>query len=99
VIKFPDLDIDGIRADITGTLYVARLLKGTIAVVSPDGTLLREIPTTAKEPTNLAFGGHDGKTVFVTQRKGGFIESFRVQQPGREFCSQAKSCKPGRAFR
>jgi hypothetical protein len=26
--------------------------------------------------------------VFVTQRKGGFIESFRVARPGREFCLQ-----------
>jgi signal peptidase len=93
VKKFPDLDIDGIRADVDGTLYVARLLKGTIAVLSPGGQMLREIPTTAKEPTNLAFGGPDGKTVFVTQRKGGFIETFRADRPGREFCLQVASCK------
>ncbi len=99
VKKFPDLDIDGIRADVDGTLYVARLLKGTIAVLSPDGKILREIPTTAKEPTNLAFGGPDGKTVYVTQRMGGFIESFRDDRPGREFCLQAKNCEPGQAAR
>jgi signal peptidase len=98
VKKFPDLDIDGIRADMDGTLYVARLLKGTIAVLSPDGQLLREIPTAAKEPTNLAFGGPDGKTVFVTQRKGGFIETFRANRPGREFCLQVV-CKPGQGTR
>jgi signal peptidase len=92
VKKFPDLDIDGIRADVDGTLYVARLLKGTIAVLSPNGQMLREIPTTAKEPTNLAFGGPDGKTVFVTQRKGGFIETFQADRPGREFCLQV-ACK------
>jgi signal peptidase len=93
VKKFPDLDIDGIRADIDGTLYVARLLKGTIAVLSSDGQLLREIPTAAKEPTNLAFGGPDGRTVYVTQRKGGFIETFRANRPGREFCLQVKRCE------
>jgi signal peptidase len=49
------------------------------------------VPLTAKEPTNMAFGGADGRTLFVTQRKGGFIESFRVARPGREFCLQA-SC-------
>ena len=88
VKRFPDFSIDGLRTDMDGRIYVARILKGTIAVLAPDGTQLREIPLQAKEPTNLAFGGPDGKTVFVTQRKGGFIESFRVDRPGREFCLQ-----------
>jgi len=86
--KFPDFSLDGLRTDIDGRIYVARILKGTIAVLAPDGTQLREIPLQAKEPTNLAFGGPDGKTVYVTQRKGGFIETFRVDRPGREFCMQ-----------
>jgi signal peptidase len=88
VRKFPDFEIDGIRTDRDGRLYVARILKGTIAVLAPDGALLREIPLQAAEPTNLAFGGPDGRTVYVTQRKGGFIEAFRVDAPGREFCLQ-----------
>ena len=89
VRKFGDPDIDGVRTDTDGRLYVARILKGTIVLMAPDGKILREIPTTAKEPTNLAFGSPDGRTVFVTQRKGGFIESFRTDRPGREFCLQA----------
>lgn len=88
VKKFPDFSLDGLRTDIDGRIYVARILKGTIAVLAPHGTLLREIPLRASEPTNLAFGGPDGRTVYVTQRKGGFIESFRVDRPGREFCLQ-----------
>jgi signal peptidase len=48
--------------------------------------LKREIQLNAREPTNLAFGGKDGKTVFVTQRQGGFVESFRTDTPGREAC-------------
>jgi len=93
VRKFPDFEVDGLRVDRDGRIYVARILKGTIAVLAPDGALLREIPLTASEPTNLAFGGPDGRTVFVTQRKGGFIEAFRVNVPGREFClQQEKGC-------
>lgn len=80
--------IDGLRTDVTGRLYVARILKGTIALMKPNGAVEREIALRAKEPTNLAFGGSDGKTVFVTQRQGGFIESFRTDQPGREHCLQ-----------
>jgi len=86
VKRFSDFSVDGIRTDIDGRIYVARILKGTIAVLTPDGNTLREIALSAKEPTNLAFGGQDGKTVYVTQRQGGFIETFRVDRPGREFC-------------
>jgi signal peptidase len=68
---------------------VARILKGTVAVLAPDGKVRREILLQAKEPSNLAFGGADGKTVFVTQRQGGLVESFRVERPGREYCLQA----------
>jgi len=88
VKKFSDFSLDGIRTDVDGRIYVARILKGAVVVLAPDGRELREITLTAAEPTNLAFGGADGKTVYVTQRKGGFIETFRVDRPGREFCLQ-----------
>jgi sugar lactone lactonase YvrE len=95
VRKFADFSLDGLRTDIDGQLLVARILGGTVAVLSPDGTIRREIPLQAKEPTNLAFGGPDGRTVFVTQRQGGFIEAFRVDRPGREYCMQTPdaSCR------
>jgi sugar lactone lactonase YvrE len=95
VKKFGDFSLDGLRTDIDGQLLVARILNGTVAVLSPDGTVRREIALQAKEPTNLAFGGPDGRTVFVTQRQGGFIEAFRVDRPGREYCLQtaAASCQ------
>lgn len=84
--------IDGLRTDVTGRLYVARILKGTISLMKPNGAVEREIALKGKEPTNLAFGGSDGKTVFVTQRQGGFIESFRIDQQGREHCLQRGRC-------
>ena len=86
VKKFPDYEIDGIRTDVDGRIYVARILKGTIEVLTPDGKTEREIVLKGNQPTNLAFGGSDGKTVYITQRQGGFIETFRVDRPGREFC-------------
>jgi signal peptidase len=92
--KFSDFSLDGIRTDIDGRLYVARILKGTIELLAPDGKTIREIALRASEPTNLAFGGPDGRTVYVTQRKGGFIETFRVNRPGREFCLQREVGDP-----
>ena len=53
--RFIDFDIDGLRTDIAGNLYVARVSKGTIAVLTSAGKLAREIELKAKEPTNLAF--------------------------------------------
>jgi streptogramin lyase len=88
VKRFNDFSIDGLRVDVAGRIFATRILKGTVAILSPDGKIEREVPLSAKEPTNLAFGGRDGKTVFVTQRQGGFIESFRTNRPGREFCLQ-----------
>lgn len=92
VKSFQPDTVDGLRTDVAGRLYVARILKGTIALMKPNGTVEREITLKGKEPTNLAFGGSDGTTVFVTQRQGGFIESFRTDQQGREHCLQRGRC-------
>jgi len=92
VKTFEPNTIDGLRTDVSGRLLVARILKGAIAVLTPDGHVAREIQLKAKEPTNLAFGGRDGKTVFVSQRQGGFIESFRTDIEGREHCLQDGRC-------
>jgi sugar lactone lactonase YvrE len=102
--------LDGLRTDVDGRIFVARLSKGTVEVLLPDGTMEREIRLLGKEPTNLAFGGGDGRTVFVTQSQDpavvdpnkplrGFVETFRVERPGREFCLQKAdpsdaSCQP-----
>jgi signal peptidase len=92
VKAFEPNTIDGLRTDAGGRLFVARILKGRIAVMKPNGTVEREIALKGKEPTNLAFGGSDGRTVFVTQRQGGFIESFRTDREGREHCLQTGRC-------
>jgi signal peptidase len=92
VKSFEPNTIDGLRTDVSGRLYIARILKGTVAIMKPNGAVQKEIALKGKEPTNLAFGGSDGKTVFVTQRQGGFIESFRTDQEGREHCLQRGRC-------
>jgi sugar lactone lactonase YvrE len=89
VKKFEGFDLDGLRTDLDGRIFVTRPGNGTVAVLAPDGTLVREIPLRGKQPSNLTFGGPDGKTVFVTQVDGRFIEAFRVDRPGREPCLQA----------
>lgn len=85
LIEFPDHGLDGMKSDRAGNLYITRWGKGTVAVVSPEGNLLREIILKGKKCSNLVFGGPDGRTVFVTlqDRKG--IEQFRANLPGKEW--------------
>lgn len=85
LITFADFGMDGMRCDDEGNLYIARHGKGTVAVVSPQGKLLYEVSLTGKNPTNVAFGGPDGKTVYVTIQDQGNIEKFEALIPGREW--------------
>jgi sugar lactone lactonase YvrE len=77
--------MDGMRTDVEGNLYVTRPGKGTIAKVSPAGKLLLEVKLHGADPSNVCFGGPDGRTVYVTEKVNGCIESFRVEKPGREW--------------
>jgi gluconolactonase len=83
--QFPDHGLDGMRCDVAGHLYITRWGKGTIAKLSPQGELLAEIPLIGQKCTNIAFGGSDGCTAYVTVADRGNIESFRVEHPGREW--------------
>jgi gluconolactonase len=83
LIQFPDFALDGMRCDVAGNLYVTRYEKGTVAMVSPSGEVLREIQLAGKQPTNLTFGGPDGCTCYVTIADRGNIEAFRTELPGR----------------
>ena len=89
--KFDSSDLDGLRTDIDGMIFVTRPGNGSVAMLAPDGALIREIATLGKNPSNLTFGGPDGKTIFVTQADGGFVEYFRVSRPGREHCLAASA--------
>jgi len=90
---------DGIRTDAAGNIFMARFggveksddgkrkkLPGAIHIFSPDGKLVRNVMLPASDTTNLAFGGPDGKTVFVTHPgPDGMISTFRTEHPGRSW--------------
>lgn len=85
LIQFADFGMDGMRCDIDNNLYITRHGKGTIAKLSPTGEILREIKLADKNPSNIAFGGPDGCTCYVTLQIAGNIERFRVERPGRSW--------------
>lgn len=80
--KFPDHGFDGMRCDVDGNLYITRYGKGTVAVLSPKGEIVREIDVLGEAPSNLCFGGPDGRTVYVTEVKKQRLVQFRVDKPG-----------------
>lgn len=83
--QFEDFAMDGMRCDVAGNLYITRWGKGTVAKLSPTGELLQEIELAGKNCTNIAFGGPDGCTAYVTIADLGNVHTFRVEQPGREW--------------
>jgi sugar lactone lactonase YvrE len=85
LLEFPDFGMDGMRCDVEGNLYITRHGKGTVAKVSPRGEVLTEIELQGKLCTNIAFGGPDGRTCYVTVADRGNVETFRVDQPGRSW--------------
>ena len=85
LIQFPDFNMDGMRCDIEGNLYITRHGKGTVAKLSPAGEVLLEVTLTGKLCSNIAFGGPDGRTCYVTMADRGNVEVFRADLPGRSW--------------
>ena len=84
---------DGMRIDIEGNLYIAAGImtpRGPhettdvppgIYIVTPHGELKERIPIPEDVLTNLAFGGKDGRTLYITAGKTLF--TTRVAIPGQ----------------
>lgn len=72
-IAFKDFGLDGMRFDNKGNIYVCRYGKGTIAVISSTGAVLKEIKLKGEKPTNITFS-NDYKKCYVTIADRGCIE-------------------------
>jgi sugar lactone lactonase YvrE len=70
------------RCDVDGNLYITRHGKGTVVKMQPDGKILVEIDVLGTSPTNLCFGGPDGRTVYVTEVQHQRLVKFHVDRPG-----------------
>ena len=64
MIQAPGEDaLDGIKVDLRGNLYVSG--PGGLWIISPDAKHLGTI-IAPKHPHNMAWGGDDGKTLYMT---------------------------------
>lgn len=81
---------DGMALDKRGYLYIAHYGGGDVLVVNPKGELIERISVGGNFPTNVAFGGPDRKTLYVTEVETGSVYLFRVDYPGLELYSHSK---------
>ena len=81
-ISFTDFGLDGMRCDMQGNLYLTRYDKGTVAIVSPEGKILKEVILKGKKPSNITFGGERGLNCYVTMADRGCLETFAALSPG-----------------
>jgi plastocyanin len=75
---FAESGSDGMTLDNKGNLY---LTFGAVLVYDPSGKKIAEIEFPEK-PSNVCFGGKDGKTLFVTARTGFYSLDMKVAGAG-----------------
>ena len=86
--QLPCAGPDGVALDDDGNVIVAHPTLGGVWVYSRIGLPLHFIATAAGEmTTNIAFGGSDNKTLFITESKTGSILSAPMPAPGRTMFS------------
>lgn len=69
---------DGLAVDTLGNVWVAVPRASAIVVFDPAGKALGRIML-PKYPSNCAFGGSDGRTLYITARDGVFVLPTLVQ--------------------
>jgi gluconolactonase len=84
-----NLGFDSMKVEANGNLLVATLTAGCISVFSPAGSLLEQVYLPDTGVTNLAFGGPDLRTLYVTLTQSGRLVSMRWPRPGAKLQYQA----------
>jgi gluconolactonase len=67
---------DGIALDSEGNICCATFLNSFITVIAPSGEILGQVPSPDIYTTNLAFGGPDRRTLYVTLGSTGKLLAF-----------------------
>ncbi|WP_423460176.1 SMP-30/gluconolactonase/LRE family protein [Ottowia sp. VDI28] len=75
---------DGLALDEAGNLAVVHAQAGTVWIFSPIGEPLYRIRScTGLRTTNVAFGGPERRTLFITEAERGAILMARLPHPGK----------------
>jgi gluconolactonase len=74
---------DGMAFDANGDLYVAHYGGGCVDVFDASGSRVDQIAVPGEQPTNVAFGGVDGKTLVVTEVATASLYHVRMNVAGQ----------------
>ena len=72
---------DGAAVDTEGCYWSARFMGGRIVRYRPDGTVDRDIPMPFDNPTMIAFGGADYRTLFIASGRASLTPEQLAGQP------------------
>lgn len=72
---------DGVAVDTDGCVWVALFAGSGVRRYSPDGALLEEIAVPCRHVTKPAFGGRDGRTLYLTTARTGLSADKHGDQP------------------
>ena len=82
LIEFDGHSLDGMRCDVDGNLYITRHGAGLVLKLTSCGSILQSIKLPGTRPSNLCFGGPDGKTVYITEVDTRQVLTFRADRQG-----------------
>jgi gluconolactonase len=87
---------DGMAFDDAGNLYVAHVGSGFIYVYDRDGRQIDAIPSGARKPTNVCFGGPALDMLYVTVDEPCIVERFDLGVTGQRlnFCPSSTADHP-----
>ena len=73
---------NSLAVEASGNVCVATLISGCISVIAPDGTIVEQVPTGDRVTTNIAFGGPELKTAYITLSGKGELIAMDWARPG-----------------
>jgi gluconolactonase len=85
VAGLPGLQLlDSLAVDAEGNICVGTLVNGGITIISPDGSHIEHVAMPDPLTTNIAFGGEDLRTAYITLSATGRLVSTDWPTPGLE---------------
>jgi sugar lactone lactonase YvrE len=83
------VDVDGMKTDVNGNLFVTRHGGRQVIVFNPQGTVIGKIALNFPNPTNVEFGGESGTTLFIVGKcdgsDKGCVDTIQLATPGRSW--------------
>ena len=73
---------DSLAVEARGNVCVATLISGCISVIAPMARIVEQVPTGDRVTTNIAFGGPELKTAYITLSGKGELIAMDWARPG-----------------